>query len=148
MSALELTPLTAVSERRGSDRTRLDRVLHALVGRNNGIFVDLSMRGAKIRHEGAVRRGASVRLVFLWERDRFSATAEGYTLSVVEPRTEPGEDLFVEFRITGPDGQPVGELDEVNGVILAGVVDGFSTTPPDESRAEVHIVDDDSPSSK
>jgi hypothetical protein len=45
----------------------------------------------------------------------FSATADGYTLSVVEPEAGPGEDQFVEFRITGPNGQPVGELDEVDG---------------------------------
>lgn len=44
-----------------------------------------------------------------------SATADGYTLSAVEPEIEPGQDEFVEFSITGPDGQPVGELDEVDG---------------------------------
>ena len=66
----------------------------------------------------------------------FSATAEGYTLSVVESETEPGEDLFVEFRITGPDGQPVGELDEVNGahmhlIAFRGDLAGYQHITPE-----------------
>lgn len=66
----------------------------------------------------------------------FSATADGYTLSVVEPETDPGEDLFVEFRITGPDGQPVGELDEVNGahmhlIAFRGDLAGYQHITPE-----------------
>jgi hypothetical protein len=66
----------------------------------------------------------------------FSATAEGYTLSVVEPETEPGEDRFVEFTITGPDGRPVGELNEVNGahmhlIAFRGDLTGYQHITPE-----------------
>jgi hypothetical protein len=47
-----------------------------------------------------------------------SASVDGYTLSAVEPELEPGEDQFVEFTLTGPDGGPVGKLDEVDGAPL------------------------------
>jgi hypothetical protein len=40
------------------------------------------------------------------------------------------------------------QLDEADENINVEVVDGFSTTSPDESMAQVQIVDDDSPSSK
>lgn len=107
MSALEQTPLPSSSDRRRSDRTRLDRVLHALVGRYNGLFVDLSMRGAKIRHEGALRRGATTRIAFTWERERFSATAEVLASRVVSLGTRDGESATYESRfrfVTVDDG--------------------------------------------
>ena len=106
MSALEQTPLPS-SDRRRSDRTQLDRVLHALVGRHNGLFVDLSMRGAKIRHEGTLRRGATTRIVFTWERERFCATAEVLASRVVSLGTREGESATYESRfrfVTIDDG--------------------------------------------
>ena len=96
MSALEQQPLA--SDRRRSDRTRLDRVLRALVGRHDGAFVDLSMRGAKVRHEGALRRGAEVRIVFAWEKERFSATAEVLASRIVSLGTREGESATYETR--------------------------------------------------
>ena len=74
MSALPLDDSSA--NRRRAERTRISRILHATVGRTDGVFVDLSLRGAKIRHSGALRRGAAVRITFEWERQRFAATAE------------------------------------------------------------------------
>jgi hypothetical protein len=47
-----------------------------------------------------------------------SSSADGYTLAPVRPRLERGNDQFVELRITGPDGGPVGELDEVDGTTM------------------------------
>ncbi len=47
-----------------------------------------------------------------------SAAVDGYTLTAVEPELEPGNDQFVEFRLTGPGGGPVDELDEVDGAPL------------------------------
>ena len=96
MSALEQHPLP--SDRRRSERTRLDRVLRALVGRNDGVFVDLSMRGAKIRHEHALLRGAQVRIVFAWEKERFSASAEVLASRVVSLGTREGESAIYETR--------------------------------------------------
>jgi hypothetical protein len=45
-----------------------------------------------------------------------SSAADGYTLSAVRPKLHPGDDQFVELRITGPDGGALGDLDEVDGV--------------------------------
>jgi hypothetical protein len=44
-----------------------------------------------------------------------SASVGGYTLRAVEPNLEAGDDQFVELTLTGPDGRPVDELDEVDG---------------------------------
>lgn len=96
MSALEQASLP--SDRRRADRTRLNRVLRALVGRNEGVFVDLSLRGAKIRHEGAVRRGATVRIVFAWERERFSTNAEVLASRVISLGAREGESAIYESR--------------------------------------------------
>jgi hypothetical protein len=43
-----------------------------------------------------------------------SDTVDGYTLTPVRPTLKPGDDLFVEFRVTGPDGEPLPEADESN----------------------------------
>lgn len=96
MSALEQTPLS--SDRRRADRTRLDRVLRALVGRNEGVFVDFSIRGAKIRHEGALHRGSMVRIVFAWEQERFSATAEVLASRIVSLGDREGASATYESR--------------------------------------------------
>ena len=47
-----------------------------------------------------------------------SASVEGFTLTAVEPELEPGDDQFIELTITGPDGGPLGELDQVDGAPL------------------------------
>jgi hypothetical protein len=47
-----------------------------------------------------------------------SGSVDGYTLTAVEPELEPGDDQFVELTLTGPDGESVSELDEVDGVPL------------------------------
>lgn len=44
-----------------------------------------------------------------------SASVEGYTLTAVEPEVDPGDDVFVEFSITGPDGRTAPELDDLDG---------------------------------
>jgi hypothetical protein len=44
-----------------------------------------------------------------------SATDAGYHLQMAEPTGEPGDDQFVEFLITGPDGNPVPGYIEIDG---------------------------------
>jgi hypothetical protein len=44
-----------------------------------------------------------------------AATGYGYTLWVPDPTADPGQDQFVEFMITGPDGKPVSRLLETDG---------------------------------
>jgi len=46
------------------------------------------------------------------ELEALSDTVEGYTLTPMRPTLKPGDDLFVEFRVTGPDGKPLPEADE------------------------------------
>jgi hypothetical protein len=41
-----------------------------------------------------------------------AGTAEGYTVSVVEPTQQPGTDVPVEFAVTAPGGQVLAGLDE------------------------------------
>jgi hypothetical protein len=42
-------------------------------------------------------------------------TGYGYTLSLPDPTADPGQDQFVEFKITGPDGKAVSRLQETDG---------------------------------
>jgi len=96
MSALEQLPLP--TNRRGAERTRLTRVLTALVGRHEGVFVDISMRGAKMRHPGGLQRHSMVRIAFAWGRQRFSANAEVLASRIVCLGTRDGEPAVYESR--------------------------------------------------
>lgn len=99
MSAIEQLPLPSrAAERRRSDRTRLQRVLNALVGRHEGTFVDISLRGAKIRHPGALPCRSAVRISFHWERQRFCASAEVLASRIVSLGTREGEPATYESR--------------------------------------------------
>ena len=42
-------------------------------------------------------------------------TGYGYTLSLPDRTADPGQDQFVEFKITGPDGKAVSRLQETEG---------------------------------
>jgi hypothetical protein len=75
MSALEQGS-NEMHDRRSTPRLRVAGTIPALIGRGTGFLIDLSERGAKIRHSTMVRRGATVRIAFDWERARFSASAE------------------------------------------------------------------------
>jgi hypothetical protein len=75
MSALEQGS-NEMHDRRSTPRLRVAGTIPALIGRGTGFLVDLSERGAKIRHSTMVRRGATVRIAFDWERAHFSASAE------------------------------------------------------------------------
>jgi hypothetical protein len=79
MSALEQGSL----DRRTAPRLRVAGTIPALIGRGNGALVDLSERGAKIRHSTMIRRGAVVRLSFEWHGARFSTSAEVLSSRVV-----------------------------------------------------------------
>lgn len=82
MSAMEQGS-SDMSERRSAQRLRVAGTIPALIGRGEGVLIDLSERGAKIRHSSMVRRGATVRIAFEWERARFSASAEVVVSRVV-----------------------------------------------------------------
>jgi hypothetical protein len=82
MSALEQGSVDP-SERRTAPRLRVANAIPAFIGRGSGTLVDLSERGARIRHSTMVRRGAVVRVSFEWKRSRFSASAEVLASRVV-----------------------------------------------------------------
>lgn len=64
------------SNRRAAERIAIRGRLEVVFGRNPGILIDLSQRGARVRHSGTVRRGASIRVTFAQGGERFSANAE------------------------------------------------------------------------
>lgn len=68
--------LQPVDERRRGERTRVNRDLTARIGRHDAIVINLSMRGARIGHQGFLHRGSTVRLSFGWYGARFAAAAE------------------------------------------------------------------------
>jgi hypothetical protein len=82
MSALELTPLPSLQDRRQSPRLRPDNV-PVLLGRGKGVLVDLSEHGARVRHDVQAPRGSNVRLTFAWHKERFAASAEVLSSRVV-----------------------------------------------------------------
>jgi hypothetical protein len=86
MSALEQAPLSKVtlaSERRSAPRLRIADNVPVLVGRGEGVLVDLSERGARVRHSVQARRGSSIRVTFEWEGQRFAATGDVLSSRVV-----------------------------------------------------------------
>lgn len=115
MSALEqgsVSPSDGLgkSDRRGAPRLRVTGSIPALIGRGDGVLVDVSARGAKIRHSTLVRRGASVRVSFEWDRARFSATAEVLASRVVSLQGTNGDTVYESrLRFTGvlPEAQNV-----------------------------------------
>jgi hypothetical protein len=87
MSALEQTPLpntpSLVEERRGAPRTRIAQSVKVFVGRGEGVLVDLSPEGARMRHSVQAHRGANLRVSFEWQGERFASTAEVLASRVV-----------------------------------------------------------------
>jgi hypothetical protein len=139
MSAVEQGPLPTSTDRRRGDRKRLDRVLPVRVGRNDGVFIDASMRGARIRHSGALRRGATVRIAFEWERQRFAATAEVLASRVVALGMRDGESATFESRLrfTAMSAESSHLLARFLGALAndelrtwVGNLKGFGDTPP------------------
>jgi hypothetical protein len=80
------------------------------------VLVDLSERGARIRHAGAVRRGSSVRLSFGWERDRFSAAAEVLASRVISLGAGPSFETRVRFT----------SFDDASENVLARAMEGIA----------------------
>jgi hypothetical protein len=70
------TPVPSFTERRGTSRLRVGGTHPVRLGRTEGVLIDLSERGARVRHITAVRRGETLRLTLEWEGEQFSAQAE------------------------------------------------------------------------
>lgn len=81
MSAIATMSLPV--ERRATARYRVGGTHPVRLGRTDGVLIDISERGARVRHISAVRRGETVRLALEWEGEQFSAQAEVLASRVV-----------------------------------------------------------------
>jgi hypothetical protein len=81
MSATATVSLPA--ERRANARLRIGGTHPVRLGRTDGVLIDISERGARVRHVAAVRRGETVRLAIEWQGERFIAQAEVLASRVV-----------------------------------------------------------------
>lgn len=99
-------------ERRGAERLAVNSTINIFFGRGEGVLVDLSRTGARIRHSVAVQRGTSARISFEWERKRFSATATVLAARVISL----GRGMSYESRV-----QFSGIDDESQGVLAAAL---------------------------
>jgi hypothetical protein len=96
MSAIEQFPIDN-QDRRRAERLRISGAVTVVFGRGEGVLVDLSETGARIRHHAPVRRGATVRISFEWEHARFSATANVLASRVVSLGNGPSYESRVCF---------------------------------------------------
>lgn len=110
----ESTPLF---DRRKSHRLRLPSQLPVRIGRRDGILVDLSTRGARVRHAGSLELGMEIRLSFDLDDERFSATARVLASRVVGFGTAAGTSY--ESRISFGD-LPEEMLDLVRSLLAGG----------------------------
>lgn len=101
MSAIQQLPDDS-RDRRRSTRLRVSATVPVVFGRGEGILVDLSHTGARVRHSVAARRGTSVRLSFEWEKQRFSATAEVLAARVISLGNGPSYETRVRFTAFDP----------------------------------------------
>jgi hypothetical protein len=115
VSALELEQFP-FSNRRTTERLRVAGSIAVVFGRGEGMLVDLSPHGARIRHFAPVRRGSAVRVSFEWEEARFSATAEVLASRMIRLGLGPSYESRVRFTL----------VDESSESVLAGVLDAIA----------------------
>jgi len=96
MSALEQTPFTP-TDRRTMPRVRVKEAIPILIGRGEGVLVDLSERGARVRHSVTAHRGSMVRLSFEWQGERFAANAEVLASRVIALGSGPQYESRLRF---------------------------------------------------
>ena len=106
MSALEQLPLQN-QNRRQAERQRVDGTIAVIFGRGEGILVDLSQRGARVRHRAPVRRGAEVRLSFGWNGARFTANAEVLASRMIAIGNGPSYESRVRFTSIAMESETV-----------------------------------------
>jgi hypothetical protein len=115
VSAIEQLPHEN-GNRRTTERLRVAGSIAVVFGRGAGVLVDLSSRGARLRHVAPVRRGAAVRVSLEWEGARFSATTEVLASRVIRLGLEPSYESRVRFTF----------IDEDSERVLASILDGIT----------------------
>lgn len=104
MSALEQLPHVS-RNRRATKRLQVAGSIAVVFGRGEGLLIDLSQRGARVRHFAPVRRGAAVRVSFEWEHVRCSATAEVLASRVISLGLGPSYESRVRFTFIDEDSE-------------------------------------------
>lgn len=112
MSALEQG---SGHERRISQRFSISGKVPIVMGRGDGVLIDLSEHGARIRHFMPARRGSSARFSFEWNGARFSATAEVLAVRVVSLGNGPSYESRLRFT----------DLDADSKTLLMAAIDGL-----------------------
>jgi hypothetical protein len=107
---------THLLERRRAERFRIAGAIGINFGRGEGLLVDLSRWGARVRHAAQVRRGTTVRISFEWQRRRFSAHAEVLAARVISL----GKALAYESRLRFTS------IDDESDNVLALALEGIS----------------------
>lgn len=115
MSAMEQCP-PDTPNRRAAERLRVSGKVAVTFGRGEGVLIDLSKTGARIRHQAAVRRGSTVRVTFEWNRARFSANAEVLASRIASLGTGPSYESRVRFTA----------LDAGSDLVLAQMLEGMA----------------------
>lgn len=116
MSAIQ--PLSDdLRERRRAERLSIAGTIPVFFGRGEGVLIDLSQTGARVRHSVPVRRGTSVRISFEWQRRRFAATATILAARMVSLGAGPSYESRVHFTAIDPDAERVlaAALDALEG---------------------------------
>jgi hypothetical protein len=75
-NAATISAAPPAEERRDNPRLQLRMLVPATVGRGDAMLVDVSRRGARLRHFQVTRRGEHVRVRFQWRTTRFCGTAQ------------------------------------------------------------------------
>jgi hypothetical protein len=103
-AALENVTLNG-AERRTASRLRIGHTVGIRIGRGEGVLVDLSERGARVRHQTLVLRGSTVRFSFDYEDRRFSTSAEVLASRVISLGPVDGTTYESRLRFTTVDAE-------------------------------------------
>jgi hypothetical protein len=103
MSAIEFLPPVVASlgatDRRTTPRHRVQEPFIINVGRGDGVLIDISTSGARVRHSTPVRLGSQVRFSFEWEKQRFGNTSVVLSSRVIALGGTPGSATLFESRL-------------------------------------------------
>jgi len=144
MSALEQLPLAGI-ERRLTERFSVSDAQQVVFGRGAGLLIDLSRRGARIRHTTPVRRGSSVRVSFTCAGARFSADAEVLASRMVSLGSEMSYESRLHFPFIDHQSEKVlnSALDEITERDLrrnVGNLLGWNDSPRDAAASATSYI--------
>ena len=107
MSLLGVGSVAAPAVAQDAPQFSLAGSVAVIFGRGEGRLIDLSQRGARIRHSAPVRRGAAVRVSFEWQHARFSATTEVLSSRVISVGAGPSYESRIRFTFVDDESERV-----------------------------------------